>query len=406
MITKQYLEQQADRVEALLAAQRCPARVVGGSAGPRLIRFVVRPAPYVRVAAIKKLSDDLALALRVASVKLSSAPDGVLLEFANPQPRNVGFLEVLAGLQPLPAATVLLGLQADGVPLLAKLSSPEVAHVLIAGTTGAGKSVLLRAIAGSLIFSNSREALSIIAVDPKNRTFPVGFKTAHFVRPVLSEPEQIGETLRSLVRLMEIRDKRRETLPRVAVFVDELADTVMTVECATASLTRLLQRGREAGIHVIAATQRPSAAVLSGLMRANFPLRLVGRVISPEDARIAAGRGGCGAERLIGRGDFLAVGSDIVRFQVPFLSVEEMQQHVGQVSSAISSLDLPAVEEEIPGNEEEIALLAKRLRPWWEHNGNRWGAKTGALRHLFGDVPAGGWQWQRTMEAISQLETA
>jgi S-DNA-T family DNA segregation ATPase FtsK/SpoIIIE len=125
--------------------------------------------------------------------------------------------------------------------------------------------------------------------------------------------------------------------PRVVVVLDELADLMHANAGGKAladPLTRLVQRGREAGIHVIACTQKPSSQVIGTLTRANFPVRLVGRVVSPEDARVAAGIGGTGAERLAGRGDFLAVAAgQVIRFQAAFVSVAEMEQVMAQFGS-------------------------------------------------------------------------
>jgi S-DNA-T family DNA segregation ATPase FtsK/SpoIIIE len=167
-----------------------------------------------------------------------------------------------------------------------------VAHILVAGTTGCGKSVLLRTLAASLILTQRPGAVSLLAIDPKGRTFPAGFACPHLLRPVITASAEASELLRSLVLLMKARDERRESQPLIVVLIDELADLVMSDAGVESALLRLTQRGREAGIHLVAATQRPSAAILSGLVRANFPLRLVGRVVSPEDAQIAAGQGG------------------------------------------------------------------------------------------------------------------
>jgi S-DNA-T family DNA segregation ATPase FtsK/SpoIIIE len=238
---------------------------------------------------------------------------------------------------PIPVSTALLGLTADGVPLLARLSSPEVAHVLIAGTTGSGKSALLRTIAMSLALAHRSDVLRTLCIDPKRRTFQTLSRLPHLTRPPITEMPEAIEALHSLVRTMEIRDRRGETpdaeygtsVPRLIVLIDELADLIMQGGKPVAELlTRLLQRGREAGIHLVAATQRPSSAILSGLMRANFPLRLVGRVVSADDARVASGRAGTNAHLLNGRGDFLAIsGGDLpLRFQVAYISDKELKQ--------------------------------------------------------------------------------
>jgi len=326
-----YLEYQADRVEAVLAAHRAPARITGGTVGPRVIRFFLHPAPQTRFAAIRALADDLALALKVPALRVETGPEGVVLEFPHPAPRPVGLLDLLAEVGPLPTATALLGLTEAGAPLLARLSSPEVAHILVAGTTGSGKSALLRAIAGSLVLSHRPGVLALLCVDPKGRTFRALAGAPQLLRPPIAEPAEAVEALRSLVRLMEARDRRGENAPRVVLLVDELADLILQESATvTPALTRLVQRGREAGIHVVAATQRPSAAILSGVLRANFPLRLVGKVATPEDARIAAGRGGTQAHLLAGRGDFLAVGGSAtpLRFQVAWVSDEDLRAQV------------------------------------------------------------------------------
>lgn len=413
---KPYLERQADRVEAVLSAHRTPGRVTGGSAGPRVIRFDVQPAPHIRLAQIAALADDLALALQVQSVKVSLGDYGAALEFANPNPQPISLVALLDDFGPLPVGTAVLGLAADGIPLSARLSSPDVAHILIAGTTGSGKSVLLRTITASLLLSNDPAALSILAIDPKGRLFPKGFACPHLLRGrVLQDGPEALEALLSLTRLMDARDRRGECLPRIAIVIDELADLVMTAsEGVERALIRIAQRGREAGVHLVCATQRPSAAILSGLMRANFPLRLVGRCVSPEDSRIAAGRGGVGADKLIGRGDFLAVtGGDAIRFQAPFTRVDDLRTLA--LSAALPALELPEVAaDDGNGNGDagalavdDLEVLTTRLAPWWERHGRRYGAKSGALRFLFGDdAPTGGYFWDMTQAAIDRLTTS
>jgi S-DNA-T family DNA segregation ATPase FtsK/SpoIIIE len=161
----------------------------------------------------------------------------------------------------------------------------------------------------------------------------------HLLRPVLSEPEVVAHTLQVLVELMLARDREgRQPVsagqagePRVVVVIDELADLLMATGRETqTALTRLAQRGREAGVHLVACTQKPASQVVGSLAKANFPVRLVGRVTSPEDAKVATGYGGTGAERLRGPGDFIAVtGGQMTRFQAAYISSQEM---VGVVS--------------------------------------------------------------------------
>lgn len=341
-----YLEAQADRVEMVLSSHKAHGRVTGGTVGPRLVRFFLDPAPNIRYSKIRRLGDDLALALRVSSLRVDRGEDGVVLEFENPNPRPVSLLKLLPEVlkdengdpDPLPTSTALLGLTDDGIPLLARLASPQVSHVLAAGTTGSGKSILLRTIALSLILTHSAQELRMICMDPKGRTFQALQEAPHLVRPPITEMPEVLEALSSLVRAMEVRDRRGENTPRVVLMVDELADLIFTGgDEVSEGLTRLVQRGREAGIHVVAATQRPSSAIMTGLMRANFPLRLVGKVVSANDARVASGRGGTEAHLLSGRGDFLAIGggeSEPLRFQVAYVGEQEARNEIKKFQRA------------------------------------------------------------------------
>jgi S-DNA-T family DNA segregation ATPase FtsK/SpoIIIE len=338
-VNSQMLNLQADKLEAVLNAHKTPGRITGGTVGPRHIRFFFNPAPHIRFASIKRLADDLALALRVPNLTVNRSTRGIVLAFNNPQPGKVEFQSLIERVVPVPASSVVLGLTDDGVPLLARLSSPDVAHVLIAGTTGSGKSVLLQCMAASLIQTHSPAVVRLLCVDPKGRTFPSLTDTPHMARNPIADVDEALEAIRSLCRTMELRDQRGEYpgekrgTPRIIVLVDELADLIMQGGKTTEDmLTRLVQRGREAGIHLVAATQHPSSAILSSLMRANFPLRLIGKVTSAQDARTASGRAGTNAHCLGGRGDFIAVsgGDEPLRFQVPHISPEDLRRTVIQ----------------------------------------------------------------------------
>ena len=353
-----YLEYQADRVEAVLAAHRTPGRVTGGTVGPRLIRFFLNPAPNIRFASIKRLADDLALAMQVPTLSVDRGKEGVILEFSNPTPRPVTLLNLLPEAMPMPLATAMLGLTDDGAPLLARLSAPEVAHILVAGTTGSGKSALLRTIAASLALTHTPSLLQMLCIDPGARSGIQRHPTSHAQTSVVMCRKRSRRCTRSVARVMESRDRRGETpvtnhdaialrndgavgtsVPRIVIFIDELADLVMQGEAPVAdTLTRLVQRGRQAGVHVIAATQHPSSAILSSVMRANFPLRLVGRVVSADDARVASGRAGTNAHLLNGRGDFLAVsgGENPIRFQVAYIDEKDLKQQMAMLGNTVA----------------------------------------------------------------------
>jgi S-DNA-T family DNA segregation ATPase FtsK/SpoIIIE len=389
MANRKVLELQSDRIEMVLASHKAPARVTGGVVTPRAVQYHLAPAMGVKVNKLQALTDELALALGVTNVRVSRQGSSVQLEVPRDDARPVKLLPLMAQLAalpgagagdgkpssypqdtlkgyergcaypsrvpwgsptPLPLFTAVLGLCDDGAPLLVRLASPDVAHVLISGTTGSGKTALCQTIILSLVMTHRRSQLQLVLVDPKRRAFAPFETLPHLLRPVIGDATKAAEALGELVRLMETRgapikgalgvaQRGAEVTPRIIVVLDELADLTCGANAGGKALnehlTRLVQRGREAGIHVIACTQKPSSQVLGTLVRANFPARLVGKVVSPEDARVAAGIGGTGAERLSGRGDFLAVAAgQVVRFQAAYVSAAEMEQVVAQMGSA------------------------------------------------------------------------
>ena len=225
--------------------------------------------------------------------------------------------------QPLPQ-----WIEQNGTPLLLRLSAPDVAHVLIAGTTGSGKTALARTLLTSLAMHNRQGELQLILIDPKGRGFAPLAQLPHVLGEVAATPQVAVQRLRWLVQEMERRDQANVSRPVLIVAVDELADLLQTGGAAVeAMLTRLNQRGREAGIHLVACTQKPTAALIGGAMKANFPIRLVGAVASRDEARYAAGTNESGAEKLEGKGDFLLVAKgEVVRFQAAWIGPQDLQK--------------------------------------------------------------------------------
>jgi S-DNA-T family DNA segregation ATPase FtsK/SpoIIIE len=315
---RRWLEAQADLVEQVLWQHRSPGRVTGGRLTPTTIFFQIVPAPGVRWSRLKGLAEELALALGVPSVRIQREGPVVQLEIPRPDPQTVRFLplmeQVRRTLARYPLYTALLGLAADGAPLLIRLTSPQVAHILIAGTTGSGKTSLARTMLASLVLTHRPAQLALMLLDPKGTAFAAFRELPHVQAFVPGDPS-------------ERRAQEGISTPRLLIVIDELGDLVQQGGREVgALLARLAQRGREAGIHLLACTQKPSAALLGGQLTANFPARLVGRVVSAEDARVAAGIGGTGAERLQGKGDFLAVvGGTVTRFQAAYLAPEELR---------------------------------------------------------------------------------
>jgi S-DNA-T family DNA segregation ATPase FtsK/SpoIIIE len=205
--------------------------------------------------------------------------------------------------------------------------------VLIAGTTGSGKTALARTIVASLVAFNSQRQLQVALVDPKGRGLAAFAGLPHLVHPVVAQVEEAEGLLAWLVAEMERRDREQRAEPRVVVVLDELADLVQVGGRAIEEpVRRLTQRGREAGLHLVACTQKPTASVIGGLVKSNFPVRLVGSVASPEDAKVATGLAGTGAERLMGEGDFLVVAKgQVKRMQAAYISEGEIRDMIARL---------------------------------------------------------------------------
>ena len=324
-LTRDYLNFQSDRIERVLASHRVPARVHGGTVSPRWIRFLLTPALGARVATVRNLSEEIALALGAQDIRVSREGEALAVEMPRPDAEPVRLLPLLRSLPGIPPLTACLGLADDGRPLLLRLPSPDVAHVLIAGTTGSGKTDLMRTMLASLAMNNRQSKLQIALIDPKMRGFGPLAALPHTLGDVAADPLSARNLLEKLVAEMERRDSEGISSPRIVIAVDELYDLLTTggkeIEIA---LVRIAQRGREAGLHLVAGVQKPSAAAIGGMLKANFPVRLIGRVGSTEDARVAAGIASTGAEKLLGRGDFLCIAAgQTVRFQAAWIPARD-----------------------------------------------------------------------------------
>lgn len=328
------LEMQADRIEAVLASHKVQGRVWGGAVTPRFIRFQVITSLDTKVNRVVALSEEIALSLGVPATRIYRQNGAIQVEVPRSEPETVHLLPLArrVGSQ-VPPTAALLGVDQEGAPLLVRLDSPDVVHVLVAGTTGSGKTVLARSLLLSLALFNSPDALRLILIDPKGRGFGPLAPLPHLLGRLAASPADGALALAWLVGEMERRDREMLSSPALVVAIDELADLLASGGRAVEEhLIRLAQRGREAGVHLLACTQKPSSEAVSGLLKANFPIRLVGSVASPEDARVAAGVAGSGAEKLMGRGDFLLVGKgQVLRFQAAFLTDQELAQTVAAI---------------------------------------------------------------------------
>ncbi len=337
---RRVLHYQADRIEMVLASHKVPARVTGGIITPRLVRYQLTTPLGVKVGKVAGLSEEIALSLGASSCRVQRHQGQVEVEVPRAKGKVVPILPLCQrlgsrGAGTVPPHTAVLGLDQEGVPLLLRLPSANVAHVLIAGTTGSGKTALARTIVTSLALYNSQRLLQLVLIDPKGRGFLPFEGLPHLLQPVVTRVDHALPLLQRLVSEMERRDAEGRSEPRLVVALDELADLVQVGGREMEGvLTRLTQRGREAGIHLVACTQKPTAAVIGGLVKSNFPVRIVGSVPSPEDAKVATGIAGTGAERLLGQGDFLVVAQGhVTRMQAAYTSVGLVREVVGSLSA-------------------------------------------------------------------------
>jgi S-DNA-T family DNA segregation ATPase FtsK/SpoIIIE len=340
---QQELETQADRIELVLRDHKAPAIVTGGVVTPRWIQFLLQAAPGIKLNRIEALSREIAVALGVTNTRVTTDHGAVRVDVPRSDPQPVKLMNLSARIpkRRIPFGAATLGLTDDGAPLLIRLPSPDVGHVLIAGTTGSGKTALLHSIVVSLAQRHRRSELQLLLIDPKGYSFAELTSLPHLLHPIVTQPDRASLALSEMVAVMETRGRARAievdralhvrerpgvTKPLIVIVIDELADLVQTGGPEVIKgVGRLVQRGREAGLHVIAATQKPSSSIIGPLITANFPVRLVGRVVSADDARVAAGIGGTRAEGLNGHGDFIAItAGEVIRFQAAYISPEEM----------------------------------------------------------------------------------
>ena len=337
--------------------------VVRTYSGPVVTTFEFKPAAHVKVSKILTLQDDLAMALKAQTIRIQApipGKDVVGIEIPNKNIETIYLKEILESdiyKNAKSELTLALGKDIVGDPFITDLK--KLPHLLIAGTTGSGKSVGINAMVLSLLYRNSPKTLRLIMIDPKMLEFSMYNDIPHLLTPVITEPKKAIAVLANLVAEMERRYKIMsqtrtkniesynekmkkdggETLPFIVVIIDELADLMMTSgKEVEFHIGRLAQMARASGIHLIVATQRPSVDVVTGLIKANLPSRISYRVGQKIDSKVIIDQ--MGAESLLGRGDMLFTppGSPgVVRLHAPFASEEEID-HIAEFLKAQESV--------------------------------------------------------------------
>jgi S-DNA-T family DNA segregation ATPase FtsK/SpoIIIE len=330
--------------------------------GPVVTTFEFKPDAGIKYSKITSLADDLCLALQAESVRIDriSGKSTVGIEIPNRQRETIGLRELLESEEFQGSSsrlTLALGKTIDGAPYMSDLA--KMPHLLIAGATGSGKSVLLNSLICAILYKSSPDEVRMILIDPKRIELGVYQDIPHLLTPVVTDPKKASEVLKWVVWEMECRIKMLASegvrnidqynnilkgaveagekkqnergeplrpLPYVMVVIDELADLMMVSSSDVEdAITRLAQMARAVGIHLVLATQRPSVDVITGIIKANFPARIAFRVATRVDSRTILD--GNGAEQLLGRGDMLLLppgSARLLRLHGPFVSEAEV----------------------------------------------------------------------------------
>ncbi|WP_151039475.1 FtsK/SpoIIIE family DNA translocase [Bacillus safensis] len=384
---KKNIYENARKLEKTFQSFGVKAKVTQVHLGPAVTKYEVYPDVGVKVSKIVNLSDDLALALAAKDIRIEAPIPGksaIGIEVPNAEIAMVSLKEVLESKQnDRPNAKLLIGLgrNISGEAVLAEMN--KMPHLLVAGSTGSGKSVCINGIITSILMRAKPHEVKMMMIDPKMVELNVYNGIPHLLAPVVTDPKKASQALKKVVSEMERRyelfshtgtrniegyndyikrmnqteDAKQPELPYIVVIVDELADLMMVASSDVEdSITRLSQMARAAGIHLIIATQRPSVDVITGVIKANIPSRIAFSVSSQTDSRTILDMGG--AEKLLGRGDmlFLPVGANKpVRVQGAFLSDEEVEHVVDHV---ITQQKAQYQEEMIPSEETHDQLAA------------------------------------------------
>ncbi len=391
----QDLEARGRVIEKTLLSFGVVAKVVNYVQGPAVTQFELQPGPGVKIASIVNLSQDLALALAAPDIRMEAPIPGksaVGIEVPNRESSLVHLRDVLETKEfrnsksPL---TLGLGKDIAGRAMITTLE--RSLHLLIAGATGAGKSVCINSIIASILYKARPDQVKLVLIDPKRVELSVWSKIPHLIAPVVSDPKKASGALRWAIKEMESRYEKftkvgtrdierynqvatppgspKPALPYVVIIIDELSDLMMVSPAEVEdSIFRLAQMARAAGIYLIVATQRPSVDVITGTVKANIPSRLAFAVASQIDSRTILDM--AGAEKLLGRGDmlFYPVGAaKPSRAQGCYLSEREIDELVSFVSAQAKPQFAPDVltQPEVAAKESEIqedAFFSQALR--------------------------------------------
>lgn len=373
----QTIKQNRKKLKQTLDSFGVDVTVKAATLGPSITQYEIQPAVGVKVAKIVNLADDLALALAAKDIRIEAPIPGkplIGIEVPNAQIAMVGYKDVLAQAKPIAGKPLVVPLGKDVNGQVVTFDLTKMPHLLIAGATGSGKSVMINVIITSILMRTKPSEVRLMLIDPKRVELSVYNGVPHLLTPVVTEARKAPSALNKVLAEMERRYEQFAThgvrnmtefnhkaksdpdagltvMPYIVVIVDELSDLMMVAgnEVETA-IVRLAQMARAAGIHIIIATQRPSVDVITGLIKANIPSRIAFAVSSGVDSRTILDTNG--AEKLLGRGDMLYQPIDAskpTRIQGAYIPSEDVEAVVGAITEQVQ----PAYDERMAPSELE-----------------------------------------------------
>ena len=373
------LEERSELLEKVFADFNIQIRVINVKIGPVVTLYEILPAAGIKINSIINLADDISRSMGVGPVRISQifGTQYLGVEVPNDKRESVTIKELLSDTNfknTIHKIPICIGKDISGNIEVIDLS--KTPHLLVAGTTGSGKSVFINTLLASLLYKFSPKQLKLILIDPKMLELSVYNDIAHLLTPVVTEPKKAIIALKWVCKEMERRysmmneegtrslegynQKASEALPYIVVFIDEMADLMMTAGKEVEHyVQRLAQMARACGIHLVMATQRPSVDIITGSIKANFPSRVSFQVASKYDSRTVLGE--IGAEQLLGNGDMLMTknGSNLIRYQSAFISDNEVNKLILEIKKSQKVQYLDELEEIIKNNDDNFDELSE-----------------------------------------------
>lgn len=384
-INKDFLIEKAQSLQSKLMEFNVPVEIQGFDIGPSVVQVRVKPEAWIKVSAIESLKNDIALSMKAKWLRIVApipGTDNIGIQIPNPQPRMVHLGDILktsdfAWAMQKNLTNMALWQAIDGSNIILPLE--KMPHLLVAGATGQGKSVWVNDMILSLIYQNSPSELKFLMIDPKQVEMELYSGLPYLLAPIVTQPDKALKILQRAVEEMELRyTKLKKTrvkkleeynkkhpedkLYRIVIVIDELADLMMSgnKKDVETCITRIAQKARAVGMHLIIATQRPSVNVLTGLIKANIPTRLSFWVVSQVDSRTILGMKG--AEDLVGRGDMLYLDATTkfpIRIQAPFVDTPEIER----IMSSLKEKYMTWLTEDDIYHPEIVRILEWKVQP-------------------------------------------